>query len=65
MPFSGLTLGIFPEQPGSTNGTSLLCVEPLLGVKLKIPALSHLSPLAAFVCVSVCVSIYQESAAAV
>jgi len=64
-PFSSLTLSLFPEQLGSTHWTSLLCFEPLLGGKLKISSFSLLSPLAAFVCAPVCVSLYQESVAAV
>lgn len=65
MPFRALTPGLFPEQAGSTNGTSLLCYEFLLGDKPKISASSHLPPLAACVCVPVYVFIYQESSAAV
>lgn len=64
-PFRGLPPHLFPEQPGSTTRAWFLCYETSVGDKPKISASSHLSPLAEFLCVSVCVSIYQESKAAV
>lgn len=53
-PFGGLAPDLFPEQPGSMNGTSLLSSEPLLGDKAKIPAFFHLS----CICVCACVCFY-------
>lgn len=50
-PFGALTPDLFPEQPESMNGTSLLSSKPLLGNRAKISAFSHLSCICVYACV--------------